>query len=75
MKKKKLSKKDILELQKLGKAFELSHQLSIKLIDAYENLGINRDLLTENMNSFRIGDMNSNDFIDWLNEELNYINN
>lgn len=72
---KKLSKTKQEEIRKLGKAAERTHMLTLQLKEELSNMGLDNEFITDNINSLLIGDINSSDFIDYVQEELDYLYN
>lgn len=56
------------EVERLERAYIIAHKTSIKLNDYFKERGIPEDILSDQLNSLRCGDINSTDFIKSIQE-------
>lgn len=67
-----LSKQDKTLIKELGRAAKIVHEhtleLKVKLIEA----GFDKDFVVENLESIAVGEMSASDFIEALEEEIDY---
>lgn len=62
------------QIQKLGKLYSDAHDLVCELRDYLIEKGLDPDALADELNSLKIGDCNSQNFIEWIEDELDYLN-
>lgn len=72
---KRLTKSKIKEMERLGKAAELTHMLTLKVRKELFDIGLDENLVLNNLNSLLVGDMSTSDFIKVIQEEIDYLYN
>lgn len=71
---KKLSNSRKKQIQKLEKLYKQSHIILCNLQEFLLNKGLDEDILKDELNSLKLGDYTSEDFIKWIEEEFEYLN-
>lgn len=71
---KELSKTKQKEIKKLERASDIVHKLRVDLGKFLEKNNIPHDVLCDEFNSLLIGDISAEEFIEEINEQLDYYN-